>query len=350
MINVFGKAIRPPTQLTRLVLLAGLSTLMMFLDHRGHHLEHIRSALTVLTYPIQVVAGAPTRALAAVGDFFASERTLRDDVGSLEAERTMLLAKLQQFDALEAENARLREMVGSAARVTDKALAAELLEVSAEPFSRNIMISRGNRDGAYVGQPVIDAFGIMGQITLTTDGMSRVTLITDPGHAIPVLVNRSGLRALVFGTGAQDTVNVPYLTASADIKQGDLLVSSGMGGTFPAGYPVATVTKIVNDPDEAFLEITAKPMAHLNHSKQVLLIWPGQRETAHAKAPAKPAPAVRTPPIAGPKTTAVAPKPVPVAPVSAAPGATNTPAPMPMPATTPVPGAAPAPPAKGVRP
>jgi rod shape-determining protein MreC len=335
MINVFGRALRPPTQLTRLVLVAAVSTLMMFLDHRGHHLEQIRSALTVLTYPIHVIANVPARTLAAIGDFFTGEHTLRSEVEDLQNERAALLARLQQFDALEAENARLREMVGSAARVADRALAAELLEVSAEPFSRNIMISRGTRDGAYVGQPVIDAYGIMGQITQTMDHMSRVTLITDPGHAIPVLVNRSGLRALVFGTGAQDTVNVPYLTASADVKQGDVLVSSGMGGTFPPGYPVAQITKIVSDPDEAFLEITAKPMAHLNHSKQVLLIWPGQREaTAAAHAAAKnaapvhafpkipkPAPPPATPP-------AAVPPPPPVTPVTpapaAAPSATST--------------------------
>jgi rod shape-determining protein MreC len=105
--------------------------------------------------------------------------------------------------------------------------------------------------------------------------VSRVTFITDAGHAIPVLNNRSGLRALVFGTGNPDTVKVPYLTANTDIQEGDLLVSSGMGGTFPPGYPVARVTKIVNDPNEAFLSITAKPAAQLNHGKQVLLIWRG---------------------------------------------------------------------------
>jgi rod shape-determining protein MreC len=115
----------------------------------------------------------------------------------------------------------------------------------------------------------------MGQVTQVAGNVSRVTLITDAGHAIPVLSNRSGLRALVFGTGNPDTVKVPYLTANADIQEGDLLVSSGMGGTFPPGYPVARVTKIVNDQNEAFLSITAKPAAQLNHGKQVLLIWRG---------------------------------------------------------------------------
>ncbi|OGI49715.1 MAG: rod shape-determining protein MreC, partial [Candidatus Muproteobacteria bacterium RIFCSPHIGHO2_01_60_12] len=153
--------------------------------------------------------------------------------------------------------------------------AAELVEVSSEPFTRKVVVAKGSQDGVYVGQSVIDAHGVMGQVTQVAGHVSRVTLITDAGHAIPVLNNRSGLRALVFGTGNPDTVKVPYLTANADIKEGDLLVSSGMGGTFPPGYPVARVVKIVNDPNEAFLAITAKPAAQLNHGKQVLLIWRG---------------------------------------------------------------------------
>ena len=187
----------------------------------------------------------------------------------------MLLARLQQFDSLEAENIRLRNMLGSAARVADRALAADLKEVSPEPFTRKVVVARGSRDGVYVGQPVIDAHGIMGQVTQVASHVSRVTLITDAGHAIPVLDNRSGLRTLVFGTGDPDSMRVPYLTASEDIKEGDLLVSSGMGGTFPPGYPVAQVLKIANDPNESFLDILVKPAAQLNHGKQVLLIWPG---------------------------------------------------------------------------
>ena len=166
-------------------------------------------------------------------------------------------------------------MLGSAAQVADKALAAELVEVSSEPFTRKIVVAKGSRDGVYVGQSVIDAHGIMGQVTQVASEVSRVTLITDAGHAIPVLDNRSGLRMLVFGTGDPDTLKVPYLTSASDIKEGDLLVSSGMGGTFPPGYPVAQVIKIVNDPNEAFLAISATPAAQLNHGKQVMLIWRG---------------------------------------------------------------------------
>lgn len=275
MINIFGRSIRAPSSLTRLILLSALSVALMMLDHRGHHLEKIRAGLNTLAYPIQVIAAAPAYVGRGVADFFTARGTLRADNEKLLAEQQLLLARQQQFDALEAENERLRRMLGSAAQIADKAMAADLVEVSSEPFTRKVVVAKGSQDGVYLGQPVIDANGIMGQVTQVAVNVSRVTLITDAGHAIPVLDNRSGLRALVFGTGDQDTVKVPYLTANADIKEGDLLVSSGMGGTFPPGYPVATVSKIVNDPNESFLSITAVPAAHLNHGKQVLLIWPG---------------------------------------------------------------------------
>jgi rod shape-determining protein MreC len=275
MINVFGRPIGAPSHLTRLVLLSALSVALMMLDHRGHHLEKIRAGLNTLAYPIQLIAAAPAYVVGGLADFFTTRGTLRVDNEKLLAERQALLARLQQFEALEQENQRLRQMLVSAAQVADKAIAAELVEVSAEPFTRKVVVAKGARDGVYVGQSVIDAHGIMGQVTQVAGNVSRVTFITDAGHAIPVLNNRSGLRALVFGTGNPDTVKVPYLTANTDIQEGDLLVSSGMGGTFPPGYPVARVTKIVNDPNEAFLSITAKPAAQLNHGKQVLLIWRG---------------------------------------------------------------------------
>jgi len=279
MINVLGWTIRAPSVLTRLVLSVSVSTALMVADHRGHHVERFRAMLTFTLYPLQTMAGIPSAIATGVVELFTNKRELEAANARLHDEQVLLLARLQQFDSLEEENRRLRQMLGSATRVGERALAAELIEVSTEPFSRRILIARGERDGVYVTQPVIDAHGIMGQVTQVFGAQSRVTLITDPGHAVPVLVNRNGLRALVFGNGNPDSVKVPYLTATADIKEGDLLVSSGMGGTFPAGYPVAMVTKIVNDPDEAFLDVAARPVAQLNHSKQVLLVWPSTKSS-----------------------------------------------------------------------
>jgi rod shape-determining protein MreC len=286
MITVFGWSVRAPSQLTRLVLVGALSGTLMVLDHRGQQLETLRAGLLVAARPIQYAAAAPARAGSAIVEFFTGGRALQAELESLKTERQTLLAHLQKFEALEAENRRLHGMLGSATRVADRALAAELLEVAHDPGSRKIILDKGSRDGVYTGQPVIDAHGIMGQVTQVASEVARVTLITDPGHAVPAIVNRSGLRVMVFGTGAADTLKVPYLTARADIKEGDLIVSSGMGGTFPYGYPVAQVEKITNDPNESFLTIVARPVAQLNHSKQALLIWPGAKLPKPAEQPA----------------------------------------------------------------
>lgn len=275
MITAFGKSFRGPSPLTRFVLLALLSAALMIFDHRGEQLQRLRAALMVVVYPIQAAASVPVGVYHAVVDAFTSNDELKQRNTRLEAERERLLARLEQLDALEHENARLRAMLGAASRVADRVMAAELMEVSLEPFSRRLLIRRGSRDGVYIGQPAIDAYGIVGQVTQVSPFVSTVTLITDPSHAIPVLDDRSGLRTVVFGSGDQDALTVPYLSGVADIKEGDLLVSSGMGGVFPAGYPVATVTKIKNDPSESFLQVEARPEAQLNHGKQILLIEPG---------------------------------------------------------------------------
>lgn len=285
MTTVFGKPVRGPSPLTRLVLLVALSAALMMLDHRGQQLERVRGALMVLVYPIQVVAGAPVALYHGMVEAFTSERTLRQANERLEAERMRLSARLQQLEALRAENQRLRALLGAASRVADRVLVAELAAVSLEPFSRRLLIRRGSRDGVYVGQPVVDAHGVVGQVTDVAPHSSTVTLITDPSHAIPVIDNRSGLRAMVFGSGDQANLTVPYLSGLADIQVGDLLVTSGMGGVFPPGYPVAVVSEVKNDPQESFLMVRARPEAQLNHGKQVLLIWPAVQEPGARREP-----------------------------------------------------------------
>jgi rod shape-determining protein MreC len=317
MITVFGWSLRAPSQATRFVVLAALSVALMVLDHRGQQLARIRGVLSVLAIPVHYVAAVPGRVIDGVSDLLAGERALREANSRLRAANEELRVKLLQFEALEQENARLRNMLGSAQRVAEQTISAEILEASPEPFSRHILLARGERHGVRPGQPVIDAHGIMGQITQVAPYTSRATLITDAGHAIPVLVNRSGLRALAFGTGDAETLKVPYLTAGADIREGDLLVSSGMGGSFPPDYPVARVTRIVNDPNEAFLDIRAKPTAQLNHGKQVMVIHrlsgpaprpnPSPKATVAPKASAPAAKAVPPPAAAVPVKPAAVP-------------------------------------------
>jgi len=345
MFQIAGIQLRVPTNLTRFVLLAILSISLMLLDARAHHLQHIRSGLTVLLSPIQLIAAVPVRLGGAIMDFFRGDQPLREELARLRTEQPLLLARTQRYDALEAENAHLRALLGTSALVADKAVAAELREVASEPFRRTLIIAKGEKDGLYIGQPVIDAYGIRGQVSEVGVLQSKAILITDPGHAIPVQVNRNGLRAIAFGTGAPDSVSIRYLTASADIKQGDLLISSGIGGSFPYGYPVAKVKTIINNPNDAFLDIIATPVALLGHDKEVLLIWPSQKvmpppvpkkpvaekKPAAAKKPVapKPPPATATP--TAPESTPGVPKPA-----AATPGMTP-PAPAQIPAEAPNP-------------
>ncbi len=280
MIRLAGWSIKFPSNLTRLVFFLMLSGALMILDYRGHHLETMRSGLKVIFSPLEFMAAFPPQMAAWAKEFFRGHEDLQRDYDRLQAEQLLLLAKLQKYEALEADNAHLRQLLGSATRIADRAIVAELREVSPEPDTQKIVIAKGQSSGIYRGQPVIDAYGIIGQISEVGPFTSKATLITDPSHAIPVQVMRNGLRAIVFGTGAYNQVEVPYLTASADIQIGDVLISSGMGGTFPPGYPVAQVVKIINDPNEAFLKILAQPLAHLNHGKEVMLIWPGDQKPA----------------------------------------------------------------------
>lgn len=266
--------LKPPSSFARLFVLVLLSGGLMIADHRGHHLERIRSGLNTVLYPVQMLAALPAQATGYLHEATRTNTQLKNDYTRLHQEHLLLLAKLQRYDMLEADNARLRNLLGAAQHVANRALVAEVLEVSPEPFTRKVVLAKGRRDGVYAGQPVIDAAGIMGQITEVNEFTSRATLITDPSHAIPVQSLRTGLRAIVFGTGAQDTVEVPYLTSQSDLQEGDEFVTSGMGGVFPPGYPVARITKIVNDPNESFLKVTAKPAAGLNHSREVMLVWP----------------------------------------------------------------------------
>lgn len=331
-----GFQLRVPSNLTRFLLLALLAVSLMQLDARTHQMQKIRAGLTVLVSPIQLLAAVPVRIGGALVEFFRSDKALRVELERWRAEQPLLMARLQRYEALEAENTHLRALLGTSALVADKAVAAELREVASEPFRRTMVIAKGEKDGLYVGQPVIDPYGIRGQVSEVGVLQSRAILLTDPGHAIPVQINRNGLRAIAFGTGAPDTVSVRYLTASADIKEGDLLISSGIGGGFPFGYPVARVKHIVNNPDEAFLDIAARPVALIGHDKEVLLIWPSKAAAARAKpaeAPKQPAatvkPAARKPvaPVASPPRPVPAPAAVPTPPPVIAPQPAEPPAP-----------------------
>lgn len=245
----------------------------MTVDHRWHHLESVRAALSLITSPLQYVLGAPTATGQWLGQLFASRQSLQEENDRLKARDLLLEGRLQKMAALEAENQRLRALLDSAFKVSERVLVAELLEVDLEPFSQRIVINKGSQDEVYVGQPLLDASGVVGQVVHVAPFTSTAMLITDASHALPVRVNRNGLRAIAVGTGSPTRLELLHLPVNADIEPGDLLVTSGLGGRFPPGYPVAVVDKVNRNAAESFATVIARPVAKLEQSREVLLVW-----------------------------------------------------------------------------
>lgn len=245
----------------------------MALDHQFQQLERIRGALSFITYPLQVLAGAPVGLAHWIGEVTASHDQLLTENRRLHEENLKARAELQQLESLRAENARLRNLLDASYKVGDRILIAELSAVDLDPYRQQVMINKGSSSGVFVGQPVLDANAVMGQVIQTTPFTATVLLITDPSHSIPIQVLRNGLRTIAVGTGRINELSLPYLPTNSDIRVGDKLVTSGLGGKFPPGYPVATVTRVDRSPDNAFAKILATPTAHLDRSREVLLVW-----------------------------------------------------------------------------
>ncbi len=257
----------------RFLLLAGLSILFLVIDHRNNHLDAVRKAIGATVYPLRVVVDAPVSLWRWVVDTTASRNELRLENSRLNVERLLTRARLQRYAALEAENTRLRTMLEATARVRDRARVAEIMSVSSNPFRHVLVVDKGTRDGVFDGQALIDADGIVGQIIEAGVLSSQGLLISDPDHALPVEVNRNGLRTIAVGTGEFDRLVLPFLPNNADIREGDLLVTSGLGGAFPAGYPVAIVNSVIRIPQEPFAAVSAQPSAALNQVREIMLIW-----------------------------------------------------------------------------
>ena len=246
----------------------------MVTDYSQGYVKPLRSALLSLVYPLHYVVNLPAAAAGRLTAAFTDRETLLADNARLEQERLLLNSKLQRYEVLKAENHRLRELLESSLRLTDRVRVAELVAVDLQAFRRRILINKGRREGAYEGQPVVDARGIMGQIMRAGPFSSTVLLITDTNHALPVQVNRNGLRAIAVGSGRDDTLMLKHVPHNADIRPGDLIISSGLGRRFPAGYPVGEIERITSDPGTAFATVTIRPSARLGRSREVLLVWP----------------------------------------------------------------------------
>jgi rod shape-determining protein MreC len=252
------------------------SAVLMVMDHRYKSLESVRDTLSVLVYPIQLSVELPRSLSDWFGESLATRRELQEKINSLRTQQLMQKAQMQKLASLEIENIRLRELLDSSFEIGEKVLIAELMSVNLDPYKHQVVINRGELDDVYPGQPLVDANGVMGQIVHAGPYTSTAILITDTSHAIPVQVNRNGLRSIALGSGAINRLELPYIPNSADIQPGDLLTTSGLGGHFPPGYPVATVVTVEHDPGNAFAKVIATPLAHLNRSREVLLVWPNK--------------------------------------------------------------------------
>ncbi len=260
----------------RLVVFSILSISLMFVDQHKNYLALVRSSIITVVYPLHYVVNLPFQAIEWASISLVTRKTLMEDNERLKKDHLLISSKLQRYQVLEAENQRLRQLLESSFRLNDKVLVAELIEVHLQPFRRQVVINKGQREGAYNGQPVVDATGIMGQIIHVGRFSSTVLLITDPNHALPVQINRNGLRAIAVGNGHEDKLTLVHLPNNADIKVGDLIISSGLGRRFPSGYPVGEVEKVMLDPSESFAKVIIKPSAQLTKSREVLMVWPYQ--------------------------------------------------------------------------
>lgn len=258
----------------RVIVLVALSIAMMLIDNRTQQFEKLRNILQTIVYPVMFISTIPREMLRGVTGSMESSSNLKTENASLRQENLLLHSRLEKLHSLEADNRRMKRLLGQSEQIAEQVLLAELVEVSLEPYTQQISLNKGSSDDVYVGQPVINGDGVIGQVVHTSQFQSTVTLLTDPGSAIPVMVMRNGLRGVLFGTGVRNKLAMPYLTADADIRVGDLLISSGMGGRFPTGYPVATVTGVIQDPSDEFLTINTLPVTQLDHGREVLLIWP----------------------------------------------------------------------------
>ncbi|MES9976051.1 MAG: rod shape-determining protein MreC [Candidatus Thiodiazotropha sp.] len=262
-----------PSITTRLVAAVLLSIAIMVLDHRYNHLESLRSGLSVLLFPVQYLASLPLLLSESASDAINSRSELEAERDRLHAENLLLRARQQKFEALEAENMRLRGLLDSSFKVGDRVLIAELVAVEQDPFRQQVLINKGKTSGLFVGQPVVDANAVVGQVTHINPFSASVLLITDAAHALPVQVSRNGLRTIALGTGLINRLELPHLPNNADIKVGDLLTTSGMGGSFPPGYPVAEVIDVRREPGQPFASVIAQTTAHLDRIREVLLVW-----------------------------------------------------------------------------
>ncbi len=245
----------------------------MVLDHKYQRLEILRNSVSIASEPLFMLARIPADAIGWIDEQFTSHQTLVSENRRLSEENRELQGSMLRFRALEEENSRLRTQLSASLSVGDRVTLAELVGVNLSPYRQEVIIGRGSTAGIYLGQAVINDKGVMGQVTRVTPFRSTVLLITDTLHSIPVRVLRTGLRTIAIGTGRIDRLELPYLPDSANIRVGDMLVTSGLGGRFPPDYPVARITSIESGKEMRASTVVATPLANLAQDHDVMLVW-----------------------------------------------------------------------------
>ncbi|MXR69277.1 rod shape-determining protein MreC [Shewanella sp. JBTF-M18] len=267
----------------RLTLAIVLSVILLVANDR---LEPVRQSISSLLSPLQYVANIPGAVLDWSAESIATRNMLAKQNKQLLRQQLLMSERLQRFEHLRQENDRLRALLGSPVHMDSKKMVAEVMEVASDPFRHYVVLNHGARSGVFVGQPVVDAHGVVGQVVEISELTSRVLLISDVTHAIPVRVTRNDVRLVVQGIGELDELELRHVAKSTDLRVGDLLVSSGLGKRFPEGYPVARVMKVERDDGQSYATVTAQPLAALDRIRYLLLIWPdgNQSEQAEPKA------------------------------------------------------------------
>lgn len=254
----------------------------MLVDARLDVLKPVRSSLGMVLTPLYWLGDLPVRGWNTTQQMFSSRTDLLSENEQLRAETLLMQRRLQKLAILTEQNVRLRELLNSSALIDDRVLVAELIGVDPNPYTHRVLINKGSSSGVTLGQPVLDARGVMGQVIEVMPYTSRVLLITDSNHSVPVQVNRNGLRAIASGTGNLESIELRYVTDTSDIREGDLLVTSGMGQRFPVGYPVAVVTDIQRNTGQPFARVEALPAATLNRSRYLLLVFSDSKNATQA--------------------------------------------------------------------
>jgi len=266
--------LRGPSVTLRTLLLVVVSIVVMVADHRWQHLQALRGSIeTYIVYPLRYVINLPGNFIEWGDEVLSSQQVLLEEKRKLEEQKLRAQVSLQKLSVLEKENERLRKMLSAQTKIGEMVLVAEILSIDLDPYKQQVVLNKGRNHKVYIGQAIIDAWGVMGQIVHLGAHSATALLISDPSHAIPVQVNRSGLRSTAFGMGSSQQLELRYIPHNADIEIGDLIVSSGLGGRFPPNYPVGRIVSIERPAGESFAVVLAEPVAHLDRSREVLLVW-----------------------------------------------------------------------------